>query len=680
MTNSKTVIFVGSTSFSGSTMIDLALANDPNGFSCGELCFSFHPKQAHHIVPRCACGEPSCRIWSKLAVSAEEDFYPNLFRQNAQLDFAVDSSKNPFWITRQIQYLKKENINSKVLLIWKDPFEIASSFESRNQFDQWKKSWLNYHRLIISQLGSNFEAVSYKDYATDPNCLKSICSKLELPYFPNKEKYWEKQHHTLFGNRSTRRHLNAVEAGLTGGVYTDKTQLNSIYYKPPSDPELIKRVTLQISEDPIIKELHQFLKARSNGSSSKPSKALALSRAAVIARRLRRSLPTFNVLRARCRKALNLSVMPLGRFEQSTKHIVFVLPSHPSEVIGGAEYQAMLILSLLHEKTNNMHRATYLCREANMGFQHPSHQVSVLPPIPFLNRYAYFFDLPFLYRRLTQLKPSIIYNRDAGAYTAACAYYAKRKNITMVLHLAHDKDVTPMKPPFPRNFLKRIDKHLLEYGIKNATMVVAQTTEQAQLLQQCYGRKVDIIVPNAQGQIALSDPDKKTSPALVLWVANFKSFKQPEVFLELAKRFENTPTRFMMVGATNSNYRELMKEIATQSNLEYMGQLPQDKVMELFEKASVFVNTSSSEGFPNTFIQAWMASVPVISLHVNPSDTLSNGIGYCSKSIDGMESHLRLLLESRELRTTMGRVAHNYAKSNYGPSALEPLLEILINE
>jgi glycosyltransferase involved in cell wall biosynthesis len=67
---------------------------------------------------------------------------------------------------------------------------------------------------------------------------------------------------------------------------------------------------------------------------------------------------------------------------------------------------------------------------------------------------------------------------------------------------------------------------------------------------------------------------------------------------------------------------QLYDEIATAtqkvSNLIFHGFVPYHKVNEYFSRASLFVNTSSIEGFPNTFIQAWMHYTPVVGLNVDP--------------------------------------------------------------
>ena len=39
-------------------------------------------------------------------------------------------------------------------------------------------------------------------------------------------------------------------------------------------------------------------------------------------------------------------------------------------------------------------------------------------------------------------------------------------------------------------------------------------------------------------------------------------------------------------------------------------------------KSKILINTSSFEGFPNTFVQAWANGVPVISLKVDPDNII----------------------------------------------------------
>jgi hypothetical protein len=65
--------------------------------------------------------------------------------------------------------------------------------------------------------------------------------------------------------------------------------------------------------------------------------------------------------------------------------------------------------------------------------------------------------------------------------------------------------------------------------------------------------------------------------------------------------------------------------------LRYLGELPIEKVNEVMSQAAFHVNTSSFEGFPNTFLQAWARGAIVTTLAVDPDEGMESlGIGYCA--------------------------------------------------
>lgn len=287
----KTVIFIGGTSFSGSTLLDMVLANDPHGFSCGEVHALFNPYRSHHIDPECGCGDASCEIWKQVLRGGSQHIYQTIFDLFPQVNFIVDSSKNQFWIKDQIQNLESTGISTKNVIIWKTPFEVAASFKKRNRLDDWERSWINYHRLYFSVVG-NFRSVKYQDFAKTKNAtLENLCNYLGIDYFENKYQYWNDKQHTLFGNNSAKVHLyeketqsynqarNFLENNADPSGVNYKKNYREIYYTEIEDQDLTQHVNSRMKRNEKLPEIVNVLKNRdvsfSSDSMSKTLKSTA---------------------------------------------------------------------------------------------------------------------------------------------------------------------------------------------------------------------------------------------------------------------------------------------------------------------------------------------------------------------------------------------------------------------
>jgi glycosyltransferase involved in cell wall biosynthesis len=274
---------------------------------------------------------------------------------------------------------------------------------------------------------------------------------------------------------------------------------------------------------------------------------------------------------------------------------------------------------------------------------------------------------------LRRIRPDVIYQRVACGYTGICAYYARKHGARLIWHVAHDSDVIPGQSlDVGRNLLRRyVEKRSIEYGIRHATEIVAQTEDQARLLQKYYGRAASRVVRNFHADPV--EPIDKSGPLLVLWIANLKPWKQPEVFVRLARHLSDLEAvTFVMVGAESSGAgdalwaRTLLHDIGATRNLQYLGEKTQEEVNRLLAQGHLLINTSVAEGFPNTFIQAWMREVPVVSLHVNPDGVLGRqAVGLCAGSEPELNRMTRELLESPSRRLLYGSRSAEYAMTHH---------------
>lgn len=339
-----------------------------------------------------------------------------------------------------------------------------------------------------------------------------------------------------------------------------------------------------------------------------------------------------------------------------------LLPVHWSAIMGGSQYQAKLLIERLLERYDvDIHYLTVQCAPDHRPEGYVLHRFSGRGGI---RRYGYFFDALRLYRTLRKLRPDIVYQQVGCAHTGIAAWYARRAGALMVWRVSSDRSVTPERIPWwkPHHLIERA---FLEHGIRNAHVILAQTRTQQARLAEHYRRGDAVVLPNFHpGGGALASPTRQRTS--VVWIANLKPLKNPLAFVRLAAGFGNgAPVRFVMIGAPMLNdqwTRDLLREIERVPNLEYLGARTQEEVNGALAEARVLVNTSDYEGFSNTFIQAWMLEVPVVSLRVDPDGLLrEQGLGFLSGTEAQLMQDVRRLVEDERLAREIGRRCRDYA-------------------
>jgi glycosyltransferase involved in cell wall biosynthesis len=354
---------------------------------------------------------------------------------------------------------------------------------------------------------------------------------------------------------------------------------------------------------------------------------------------------------------------------------------NPFEHGGGAEYQISLLIEAL--ASSNEYEIHYLTHFVDKRERVRKYQVSRIGaggPIP---RLGYVAEGRSLYRTLRELGPDVIYQRVACAYTAVCALYSRRSGVPLVWHVSHDTELTPGHLDRARNFLRlRLEKWTAEWGARRATRIVVQTEFQAELLKRNYARTADAVIRNFHPPAA--EPIDKSGPLTVVWIANLKPWKQPEIFVRLAASLrDRDDIRFVMVGAAAAPGKRwawelaLMSDIQSTANLQYLGEMSHAEVNSLLARAHIFVNTSLHEGFPNTFIQAWLRDVVVVSLQVDPDQVLARGAGIVAHSEAALVAAVRTLIDAPEVRAGFAARGREHAQAHHSLRNAEVLKSLL---
>jgi glycosyltransferase involved in cell wall biosynthesis len=354
----------------------------------------------------------------------------------------------------------------------------------------------------------------------------------------------------------------------------------------------------------------------------------------------------------------------------------------PWQVGGGAEYQINLLIGAL---TQQQRFEVYeLSHHVSDAIEPKDYRVVRIGRNPNMPKLGYVMDCPPLYRALRRIRPQVIYQRVGCGYTGISALYARRHRVPLIWHVSHDTDVMRATLDSGRNLLRRrLEKWSIELGIRWADRIVVQTQHQSDLLMRHYGRTADALVPNFHPE-AREVIDKSEAP-LVVWIANLKNWKRPEIFVRLAAQLRDLPgVQFVMLGEEPDGAKRqpwlatLLQSIASTPNLTYLGRRSQAEVNQILARAWIYVNTSQHEGFPNTFIQAWMRDAVIVSLDVNPDRVLDlEELGVHAGTEEGLERAVRALLRSPALRHRYVERARTYVKATHSLRNAAKLVQLI---
>jgi glycosyltransferase involved in cell wall biosynthesis len=260
--------------------------------------------------------------------------------------------------------------------------------------------------------------------------------------------------------------------------------------------------------------------------------------------------------------------------------------------------------------------------------------------MPHLRVIGILVDIFYSFYYIARIRPDVILVRGASRSLAHLSLFAKWFGVRLIFFGASDVNFQYEKEGIGRKH----DRVLYRFGLRNTEYFVAQNQLQYDLLVNEYKKKNVIIIPNIWLQQDNSDAQRN----MILWVANFRQLKRPQWFIQLAKDFPQY--KFVMVGAAiDKQLFDACKDDAEMiPNIEFMGRQSFSDVNKLFTQAKCFICTSEYEGFPNTFLQSWSNSIPIIST-VDPSNLVVNkNLGIFVSSYEELKNAICIIEQDKD--------------------------------
>ncbi len=309
--------------------------------------------------------------------------------------------------------------------------------------------------------------------------------------------------------------------------------------------------------------------------------------------------------------------------------------------IGGVEAQLGFLARFLSKKSFNV---SYIVGDWGQRKKEEREDIIFLKSFSLEKTFLNIARAPFLlWSSLISSNSDIFIMSSACAEFGIVSIFCKLYKKKIIYWTAHDIDCNGEYRK--KNPIRGL---LFEYGIKNANLVVSQNLSHARELKSYYNIDA-IVIKNGFPIKNISAEDRK----YVLWVARCESWKNPMLFLELARMMPSQ--NFVMICSKGKQELQLFETIKSManslSNLNFIEGVIFSDIQRYFDKAKIFIGTSDYEGFPVTYLHACVSGVPIVSYKVNPDDFITRGnVGYCANGAKNkfIENIKKLLMDQAE--------------------------------
>lgn len=347
--------------------------------------------------------------------------------------------------------------------------------------------------------------------------------------------------------------------------------------------------------------------------------------------------------------------------------------------IGGAEVQQWLIANWLRDKGFPISFVTLDHGQADSSQHHGFTVYKAYNIKDGLPGVRFFWPRwSKLCSALQRANCDIYYQRGGGLETGQVALWCRLNGKKFIHAVAHEPDCTPEMPMLPQ-WRERL---LYRYGLRRADAIIAQTETQQNLLQYHFHKSSCLVkncaLPFSSGDDLVAPANKMLSKS-VLWIGRLVPVKRFEWLLDLAEAMPDI--NFIVIGVANkrSEYDKNLQDLALKApNVKLVGEVQYSRMHEYYRAAAVLCCTSRKEGFPNVFLEAWRAGLPVVST-VDPDGVVTkNQLGYIANTVAELKEHLSKILTDNEKYTELSDNCLSYFRNNHMPDSTLPALENLL--
>jgi glycosyltransferase involved in cell wall biosynthesis len=280
---------------------------------------------------------------------------------------------------------------------------------------------------------------------------------------------------------------------------------------------------------------------------------------------------------------------------------------------------------------------------------------------------------------LSSEKPDWWYWQCADHLWGPAVEIAKRLGIKTVFSAAVDRDVILRKALYRRPYCWP----LYAWGLFRNDRILVQHEWQLLHLPAALRSKASILPGIVETRAKVTA--HRTREKYVAWVAMLREVKRPDLLIEIARSLPEI--RFVVSGGPTAYFarpgygEHIVNTLRTLPNIDYRGRVAPRQAIDIIGNAGLLLSTSDEEGFPSTFLEAWSAGTPVLSLQLDPGSIIERfHLGVVSKTVQAAIEDISSLMNSAEYRDEIAQRARDYISTNHSElSAVKALRQAVSN-
>lgn len=275
-----------------------------------------------------------------------------------------------------------------------------------------------------------------------------------------------------------------------------------------------------------------------------------------------------------------------------------------------------------------------------------------------------YYRFPYLLKTVKRIKPDYLIIGIPHWSNAIIGLICKLLEVKFIIRVSCDHLIDERF----YQFHSRIHKLMMNVGFSFSYAIICQNDYQYKILHASYPKKKVIKFGNPFFNKFVKKIEKYNNRKYFAWVGLFQYQKNMKLLYQIALKLNGY--KFKIAG--KENFAEIDEEtklyigkLKNLNNVEFVGYLTRDELIQFLSTAKFLLSTSHYEGFSNTFLEAMFCGTPVITTpKANPDNIINKfSLGYVYSDIDQLSMFISKLNE--EEYSVLSLNALDYVSKNH---------------